>query len=121
MDNAQSDAFPMVATSFTFRSVPELVRMEERLNEVTGGKGLEVLHLISLSLMLSDIKGYAEEVLEGIPREDISQQSISCQSALLKALYGLGMTLELLQEAGAVLHAAIVLHAVGPTPGEGLN
>lgn len=121
MDNAHDNASTLTPSSFEFRSVPELVRMEERLNQATGGKGLQVLHLISVSLMLSDIKGYAEEVLEGVPREDISQQCLVCHAAMLKALYGLGMTLELLQEAGAVLHAAIVLHAMGPASGEGLN
>lgn len=117
---SNDNAGTMVASTFDFKSVPELAQWQQELEAKYPGRSYAVLHLTSVSLMVSDVRAYAFAEIAGLPQQDIAEQCLACQAALVKAMQSLGIAQEDFLKSGQLLFRALMLHAQ-PEPGAGLN
>lgn len=110
----------MQENTFNLLEVPELKELQGALEKKYPGLSFVVIQLTSVSLMVSDVRGYAQAHLQNEARNDISAQMLACQSALVKVVAGMGIARDDFLHAGEVITRAIILHAM-PAANQRLN
>lgn len=108
---ANEYAGPLAQSAFNFQDVPELVAWHGELEQRYPGRGYAVLHLTSVSLMVSDVRSYAFAETAGQVRDDIAEQMLACQSALVKVMMSLDVSQEDFVKTGKMLFRNLMLHA----------